>query len=140
MTRQFGLDRPLPFRYCHWLDGALQGNLGESTLSHQPVTTLLVDALRVTLELALFSSLLALVVGAADRARLGSRNDRRWTRPVMFGITLGISVPGFVTGLMLIIVFSVKLGWFPPGGYVPFTDDPAENLKSMVLPSIALAL
>jgi len=140
VTHQLGLDRPLPIRYYHWLDGALHGNLGESTLSHEAVTTLVVDALRVTFELALFSSLLALVVGVPIGLVVGSRNDRRWTRPVMFGVTVGMSVPGFVTGLILIIVFSVELGWFPPGGYVPFTDDPAENLRSMVLPSITLAL
>jgi peptide/nickel transport system permease protein len=140
VTHQLGLDRPLPIRYYHWLDGVLHGNLGESTLSHQAVTTLVVDALSVTFELALFSSLIALVVGVPIGLVVGSRNDRRWTRPVMFAVTVGMSVPGFVTGLILIIVFSVELGWFPPGGYVPFTSDPAENLRSMVLPSIALAL
>jgi peptide/nickel transport system permease protein len=140
ITHQLGLDQPLPLRYYHWLREALQGNLGESTLSHQAVTTLVFDAVRVTLELAFFSSLLALVVAIPLGLVVGAKNDRPWTRHVMFVVTIGMSVPGFVTGLIFILVFSVKLGWFPPGGYVPFTEDPVENLRSMVLPSVVLAL
>lgn len=140
ITHQLGLDQPLPVRYYHWLSEALHGSLGESTLSHQAITTLVGDAVRVTLELAALSSFLAVIVAVPIGLVIGSKNDRRWTRHVMFVLTIGMSVPGFVTGLILIIIFSVDLGWFPPGGYVPFTVDPVENLRSMVLPSVTLAL
>jgi peptide/nickel transport system permease protein len=140
MTRQLGLDRPLPLRYFYWLRSALEGNLGESTLSHQAVTTLVANSLKVTLELSALSVLLALLIAIPLGLLIGSKNDRWWTPHLMFGLTIGMSVPGFVTGLLLIIVFSVKLGWFPAGGFVPFTVDPVANLKSMVLPCTALAL
>jgi peptide/nickel transport system permease protein len=140
LTHSLGLDKPLPDRYFYWLRSALHGDLGASTLSHQAVTTLLLSSLKVTFELTLLSALLALLVAIPLGLLLGSRNDRWWTPHVMFGVTIGMSVPGFVTGLILIIVFSVRLGWFPAGGFVPFTVDPLENLRHMVLPAVALAL
>ena len=140
VTHSLGLDKPLPERYLYWLREALQGNLGSSTLSQQSVTSLLADGLKVTFELTLLSVLLALLFAIPLGLLVGSRNDRLWTRPTMFFVTIGMSVPGFVTGLILILIFSVKLGWFPPGGFVPITDDPVGNLKSMVLPSVTLAM
>ena len=140
LTRQMGLDRPLPVRYFYWLRSALEGNLGHSTLSGQPVTTLVASGLKVTLELSVLSVIVALLIAIPLGLLIGSKNDRWWTPHLMFGLTIGMSVPGFVTGLILIIIFSVKLGWFPAGGFVPFTSDPVGNLKSMVLPCTALAL
>ena len=140
LTHEMGLDKPLPERYFYWLRSALEGNLGESTLSHQTVTSLIASGLKVTLELSALSLLLAIVIAIPLGLLIGSKNDRWWTPHLMFALTIGMSVPGFVTGLILIIVFSVKLGWFPAGGFVPFTVDPARNLKSMVLPCVALTL
>jgi peptide/nickel transport system permease protein len=140
LTRQMGLDRPLPVRYFYWLRSALEGNLGHSTLSGQAVTTLVANGLKVTLELSVLSVIVALLIAIPLGLLIGSKNDRWWTPHVMFALTIGMSVPGFVTGLILIIIFSVKLGWFPAGGFVPFTADPVGNLKSMVLPCTALAL
>jgi peptide/nickel transport system permease protein len=140
VTHALGLDKPLPERYLYWLREALQGNLGASTLSQQSVTSLLADGLKVTFELTLLSVLLALLFAIPLGLLVGSRNDRLWTRPTMFLVTIGMSVPGFVTGLIMILIFSVKLGWFPPGGFVPITHDPVGNLKSMVLPSVTLAM
>ena len=109
-------------------------------MSHQSVTSLVFDSLRVTLELSLLASLLALLVAIPLGLFIGSRSDRWWTPPAMFGVTIGMSIPGFVTGLVLIIVFSVKLGWFPPGGYVAISSDPVGNLRSIALPAVTLAL
>jgi peptide/nickel transport system permease protein len=127
-------------RYGYWLKEVLEGNLGSSTLSHQAVTTLLRTAVPVSLELTFFALLIAVAFAFPVGLLLGTNADRRWARPSMFAITLGISVPGFWVGLMLIYIFSVELGWLPAGGYVPFTEDPIENLRSMVLPSITLSL
>jgi peptide/nickel transport system permease protein len=140
VTHALGLDKPLPERYLYWIRDALQGKLGESTLSHQPVTSLVFDSLRVTFELSLVATILALLIAVPLGLFIGSRSNRWWTPHAMFGVTIGMSVPGFVTGLVLIIVFSVKLGWFPPGGYVPISSDPIGNFRSMVLPAVTLAL
>jgi peptide/nickel transport system permease protein len=140
VQREFGLDRPIVVRYGYWLKQTLQGNLGESVLSHQPVTTLLGNALPVTLELTGFALLLAVVFAIPVGLRLATGAERWWARPAMFGITLGISIPGFWVGLMLIELFAVTWGVLPAGGYVPFRDDPAANLKSMILPTVTLSL
>jgi peptide/nickel transport system permease protein len=140
VTHNLGLDKPLPERYFYWAKAALHGDLGASTLSQQSVTSLVFHSLWVTFELSLLASLLALLIAIPIGLFIGSRNDRWWTPHAMFGVTIGMSIPGFVTGLLLIIVFSVKLGWFPPGGYVPITSDPLGNLQSMVLPAVTLAL
>jgi peptide/nickel transport system permease protein len=140
LTHSLGLDQPLGLRYFYWLREAVQGNLGASTLSHDSVTSLLGRALTVTVELSLLALALALLVALPGGLWLGSRSDRWWTRPIMLLVTIGVSIPGFWLGLMLIVLFSVKLAWLPAGGYVPFVDDPVGNLKSMVLPSVTLAI
>jgi peptide/nickel transport system permease protein len=140
IAAEFGLDKPVVVRYWYWIKETLQGNLGESTLSHQPVTSLLAQALPVTFELTLFALLLAILFAVPVGLALGEHSRRWWARPVMFVVTLGISVPGFWVGLMLITLFAVELGILPPSGYVPFTEDPLANLESMVLPALTLSL
>jgi peptide/nickel transport system permease protein len=139
-THQLGLDKPIWIRYVLWLKQTIHGDLGVSTLGQQPVTSLLGNALPVTLELTLFSLLLGVAFALPVGLWLGAHNRSWWVRPIMFTITIGISVPGFWVGLMMIVLFAVKLGLLPPGGYVPFTDDPLQNLKDMLLPSVTLSL
>jgi peptide/nickel transport system permease protein len=140
LTRELGLDEPIPLRYLYWLRALVQGDMGESVLSQQPVVSLIGSALLVSLELAVFSMLLALLVALPLGLRVGFRSDRWWARPAMFLVTIGMSVPAYVTGLIFITVFAVNLGWLPPGGFVPFREDPVGNLKSMLLPTVTLAL
>ena len=140
ITHQMGLDRPLWVRYADWLGQVLHGNLGTSVLSQQPVAHLLAQALPTTVELSAMALLLALLVALPLGLLLAEHADSRWARPLMFLITLGISVPGYWVGLMLIVVAAVKLHAFPPGGYVSFQTDPATNLKDMVLPVVTLAI
>jgi len=140
VTHELGLDRPLWMRYLLWLQHAVRGDLGISTLSQQPVTALLGSALPVTLELSLFSLALAAAVALPGGLWLGERSRNWWVRPIMFTVTIGVSVPGFWVGLMLIVLFAVKLGILPPGGYVPFSEDLGGNLKNMLLPSVTLSL
>ncbi len=140
VVHEFGLDRPIWIRYILWLEHALRGDLGVSTLSQQPVTSLIGDALPVTLELSLLSLLLATVFALIAGLWLGQHHRSWWSRPVMFTITLGVSVPGFWVGLMLIVIFAVHFGVLPAGGFVPLRQDAVGNLKDMVLPCITLAL
>ncbi len=140
LRHQMGLDRPIVEQYFNWLGNLLHGNLGQDLISHQPLTDLLAQRLPVTLELTLLSMGLAVIVaiplGVAAARRPGGVVDR-----LTAGITLlGISVPDFVLGTLLILLFAAALNWLPPQDYVPFTQDPLDNLRHLVLPVVALAL
>jgi peptide/nickel transport system permease protein len=140
VRKRFGLDQPLPVRYAKWMGEVLRGDLGNSILNRQSVTSLLGPALRVTLEqivlAMLLASTIALVVGVAAAALRGT-----WIDSALMGFALiGTSVPTFWLGLVLIYVFSVRWKLLPPSGFVPFSEDPVANLRSMVLPSLALAV
>ncbi len=140
VSKQLGLDQPLPTRYVLWLEQTLQGNLGTSNLSFRPVASLLAAALPVTLELAALSLVLSVLVAFPAGLILAQRRERRWTRIAMAAITLGVSVPGFWVGLILIVVFAVELRVLPSGGYVAFSNNALANLWHMVLPAISLAI
>lgn len=140
VTRQMGLDKPLPVRYAMWLRETVQGNLGTSNLSFKPVNDLLLAALPPTLQLA-FASLLLAVAIALPLGLMLAQNERKWwTRPTTALVTLGVSVPGFWIGLLLIITFSVWLKLLPSAGYVPLSKSVSGNLRSMVLPVVTLAI
>ena len=138
LRQELGLDRPLYEQYALWLNRAVHGNLGESIQLHQPVLQAILQRLPVTIELGvaalLFSLLLAVPLGMTAATRRGSRMD--WLLNV--SSLLGTTIPPFVLGLLLILFFAVVLRIFPPGGYVPFTEDPLENLRDLILPMIAL--
>jgi peptide/nickel transport system permease protein len=138
LRQQLGLNRPLYEQYALWLNQAVHGNLGESIQLHEPVLQAILQRVPVTIELGvaalLFSLLLAVPLGMTAATRRGSRLD--WLLNV--SSLLGTTIPPFVLGLLLILVFAVILRMFPPGGYVPFTEDPLENLRDLVLPMIAL--
>jgi len=138
LRQQLGLDRPLYEQYALWLNQAVHGNLGESIQLHEPVLQAILERLPVTIELGvaalLFSLLLAVPLGMTAATQRGSRMD--WLLNV--SSLLGTTIPPFVLGLLLILVFAVVLRIFPPGGYVPFTEDPLENLRDLILPMIAL--
>jgi len=138
LRQQLGLDRPLYEQYALWLNQAVHGNLGESIQLHEPVLQAILERLPVTIELGvaalLFSLLLAVPLGMTAATQRGSRMD--WLLNV--SSLLGTTIPPFVLGLLLILVFAVVLRIFQPGGYVPFTEDPLENLRDLILPMIAL--
>jgi peptide/nickel transport system permease protein len=138
LNRKLGLDDPLPVQYVRWLGQVLTGDLGDSIRSRQPVIEAVGSRLPVTLELSVLSMIIAVALGiptgiiAAIR-----RNSAADVASTTLALT-GISIPNFFLGIVLILVFSEWLGWLPPSGYVPFLDDPVQNLKLMIMPSIAL--
>lgn len=140
VTEQMGLDKPLPIRYAIWLKEMLQGNLGTSNLSFKPVNDLVLAALPPTLELAALSLAFAIVIAIPMGLVLAQNRDRWWTRPLSGLVTLGISVPGFWVGLLLIVVFSMTFKLLPSGGYVPMTRSVSGNLRAMILPVLTLAI
>lgn len=137
MREQLGLNQSLPIQYFHWLGNVLQGNLGQSLVDGTSVNDLIAERLPATLELAFGSFLVALLIalpcGILSAARPNTIVDHICT----FISLIGMSIPHFWLGMMCIILFAVELGLFPASGYVPFFDDPAENLRTIILPVVA---
>jgi peptide/nickel transport system permease protein len=137
--KDLGLDKPIIVRYGIWLKDMATGDMGKSATNQQPVSTAISQRLPVTLELLIYSEIIALVLAipmailAAQRA--GSVFDRASTT-VAFGM---LSVPDFVVGILLILIFAVNLGWFPVTRQVGFFTDPIGNLHDMFLPALTLA-
>lgn len=140
VTRQMGLDQPMPVRYLVWLKETIHGNLGTSNLSFKPVNDLLLTALPPTLELAFASLIIAVLVALPLGLILAQNENRWWSRPTSALVTVGISVPGFWVGLLLIITFSVWLQLLPSAGYVPISRSFSGNVRSMVLPVTTLVI
>jgi peptide/nickel transport system permease protein len=138
LNRKLGLDQPLPVQYLRWLGEVLSGDLGQSIRTRQPVLEAVGSRLPVTIELSVLSMIIAVALGiptgiiAAIR-----RNSAADVASTTLALT-GISIPNFFLGIVLILVFSEWLGWLPPSGYVPFFEDPIQNLKLMIMPSFAL--
>jgi peptide/nickel transport system permease protein len=140
VRKRFGLDQPLPVRYIKWMGQVVRGDLGNSILNRQPVTSLVGNALRVTLQELVMAMLLAIAIalpiGIAAATLRGT-----WIDQMLMGFALlGASVPTFWLGLILIYVFAVRFQLLPPSGFVPFSQDPLGNLRAMVLPAFALAV
>jgi len=137
---ELDLDDPLPVRYVRWLGDAVTGDLGSSARNQQPVAEALGQRLPVTVELLVYSQVLALLVavplGILAAQRAGGLLDRVVTT-VLFGL---LSVPNFMLALVLILIFPVSLGWFQATGYTDFTDDPLASLGSLFLPALTLAV
>lgn len=135
---RLGLDEPLPVQYVKWAGSVLQGDLGRSIRSNQPVREAIIQRLPVTIELALLSVLVSLViaipVGIVSAMRRNSPVD---TVSTTFAL-LGVSLPNFFLAILLIFLFSVQLRWLSPIGYTPFIDDPVDNLKRMIMPALTL--
>ncbi len=138
LRAQLGLNDPLYVQFFRWLGGVLQGDLGESLFIRQPVTTVLADALGPTMSLAIMAELLALVVAVPAGIVAARRRGTAVDRAFMGGALLGISVPSFLSGLFLALVFAVGLGWFPVAGFRPLEDGLGRHLTYLVLPAIAL--
>jgi peptide/nickel transport system permease protein len=136
IRHDYGLDKPLPVQYVRWLGHALRGDLGEDQRSLS-VSHTIITKLPVTLELAGLSVLIAILIGIPTGVLAAVRRGKV-TDYVSTTIGLiGLSVPHFWLGLMLIIVFSVDLHWLPAGDYVPIAH-PLANLEHMILPAIVL--
>lgn len=135
---KYHLDRPMVVQYRIWLGNVLRGDFGESLRSRIPVSELLASKLPVTIELAVCSMLVALLLGLPA----GIISATRKGTPLDFTANLvalsGLSVPHFWLGIMLILLFAVRLGWLPASGYATPWENPLRNLTTLLLPSIVL--
>ncbi|HEV8654940.1 MAG TPA: ABC transporter permease [Candidatus Limnocylindria bacterium] len=139
LRQEYGLDRSMPEQYVSWITHAVQGDLGRSLRTRQPVLEAIVERLPATIELGITALVLsvtvALVVGTLSAVRRNSPLDLLAT-----GFTLaGVSLPNFFLGLILILVFSLAIRLFPPGGYTALREDVWDNLRHLILPAITLA-
>ena len=132
------LDRPLPVQYLHWLAGLLHGNLGFSWRLREPVMTLVGQKLPVTLQLGLMAFVIALLIGVPTGVLAAVKRGTWWDAVANLIGLGGLSTPNFWLGIMLILLVSVKLGWLPPSGYVPLTQDPWQSLATTIMPAFVL--
>ncbi|TFD67222.1 ABC transporter permease [Cryobacterium sp. Hb1] len=133
-----GLDRPAVVRYLDWFGHVLIGDFGDSTVSRQPIGPEITDALGITVTLVLTSVVLALLF-AIPFGILTAMRQRRPDGAILSGISLiGVAVPGFLAGMLLVTVFAVTLRWLPAGGWVDPGEDFGGFLEHLILPAIAL--
>ncbi len=135
-----GLDQPLPVQYVIWLGNVAHGDLGVSFFTRTPVSQLLSQRIPATLELGIAGMLLSIVLGVPTGivAAVQSHRTPDWVVSAFNG--LAVAVPGFWLGILSIILFSLVLGWLPPGGHGDFLRDPVGELKFLLLPAVTLAL
>ena len=137
---ELNLDDPLPVRYLHWIGDALTGDFGRSYRTNEPVSEAIIDRLPVTAEIGILAILIALAIAIPvwmlSAYRAGTRTDKLISS-TSFGL---LAVPNFMVAIFLILIFAVWLGVLPATGWVNFTDDPVQNLRSALLPALSLAI
>lgn len=139
LRAQLGLDRPLPVQYLDWIGGVLTGDFGRSHINGRPVLALLVPRIAVTLWLVLFGLIGSLLI-ALPAGMIAALKRRSWPGfTISAAAQVGMAIPVFWGGILLVLVFSVWLRWLPANGYVPLTRDPGEWAAHLVLPAVTLA-
>lgn len=140
IRHQLGLDKPLTTQYLDWVRGIFHGDFGRSYFSQFPVTTLISERIGSTVELALMAILIGLLI-AIPSAVIGAIWSNRFLDGSVSGFAaIGLATPAFVTGILLIVIFGLKLQWLPSQGYVSFERDPVQSIRSTLLPAITLGI
>jgi peptide/nickel transport system permease protein len=140
VRRELGLDQPITVQYAHWVTRALSGDLGRSIQYDLPVATLILSRLTVTLPLTLLAAAL-MIAAAIPLGVYAATHHRRWGDYLTMVLSqLGVAVPGFWAGLLLILLFSVQLGWVQAGGFDGWGQGFWRGMRSLLLPAVALGL
>ncbi len=140
LRQQFGLDRPLPVQYVDWVGGLASGDLGTSYISKALIAPRVADRLQVTLWLVVTSMVLALLVAVPAGVLMAVRH-RRISGVVLSAVSqIGVAVPAFLAGILLITLFAVRLGWLPANGWTAPAEDPGMFLRQLTLPALSLGL
>jgi peptide/nickel transport system permease protein len=132
------LDRPLPVQYLHWMSNVLRGDLGYSWRTRQPVSALIGTKLPVTLQLGAMAFCFAVAIGVPAGIVAAVQRNKFWDYLANAIGLAGLSTPTFWLGIMLILLVSVDLGWLPPSGYVPLTEDWRQSLATTIMPAFVL--
>ncbi|MEA2816025.1 MAG: peptide/nickel transport system permease protein [Rhodospirillaceae bacterium] len=139
IRHDLGLDEPYHLQLARWYGSLARGDLGRSILLGKSVTEATFERLPVTLSLSAYALVLTVVFGLALGVLAALRQNSWVDQAAMMLALVGISLPNFWLGLMMIVLFAVHLGWLPTGGYVNFTDDPWNWLRCTTMPAISLA-
>lgn len=138
LREKYRLNDPIPVQYAAWAGNALRGDLGISLRTQQPVLELIGEKLPVTIQLALMALVIAMAIGIPAGV-ISAYKKGTWVDWVANVVALsGLSVPNFWLGIMLILLVSVKLGWLPASGYQPFSEDPLQSIRVMIMPAFVL--
>jgi len=140
LRHDLGLDEPLIFQLAQYYKGILQGDFGRSLLLGKGVLPATMERLPVTIGLSMYALLMTLMIGIGCGIIAALRQNSWMDQAAMMFAMIGISVPNFFLGLLMIILFAVKLGWLPSGGYIPFSQDPWGWVQSTTMPAFSLAL
>jgi peptide/nickel transport system permease protein len=140
LREAFHLDEPLPRQYLRWLAGVARGDFGLDFRQNEPIGRMILDRLPVTLQLTAAASVLAALIGVPLGLLGGGRRGGAADRAALAIGLVGISIPDFWLGIMLILSLSLGLGLLPSGGFVPFAESPLENLLHLALPALTLAI
>jgi peptide/nickel transport system permease protein len=139
MRQKLGVNRPLPIQYLDWLRHVVVGDFGRSYRTRLPVGEAVLARLPVTLELTVIALGLAILIAIPLGLLCALHPNSRLDLGLTSLASIGLSIPNFWLGILLIYVFALRLGWLPSSGFVPFREDPLQNLRIMILPSLTLA-
>lgn len=140
LEKQLGLDLPLGERYVNWIGDLFRGDLGDSIRYQVPVGDLLKSSLPVTISLTVFSLLITVVTVIPIAIFLAKNNNKKSALCLSFLTQIGVAVPSFWLGILLIMLFAVTLQILPSGDFIPFSEDPLGCIRSLILPSVAIAI
>jgi len=140
LRRDLGLDQPIWWRYLGWLGHVLEGDLGRSFRTGQTVLKAVVERFPVSFELMLLAQIIALVIGVPLAIICAARSGGPFDRFMTGTAFAMLSVPTFLSAILLIYLFAVQLRWLPATGYVPLSEDPVANLRFFILPALTLGL
>ncbi len=140
LRHDLGLDQPFLTQLFTWYGGLFRGNLGRSILMGQPVTDVMLFRLPVSMALAAYALLITLLLGLLSGIFAALRQNSWVDQVAMVFAMIGISMPNFWLGLLMILLFAVQLGWLPTGGYIAFSESPWGWLRTSTMPALSLAL
>src|SRR6478736_9052468 len=140
LRRDMGLDQPIWWRYLGWLGHVLQGDFGRSFRTGQSVLQAVAERLPVSFELMVLAEIIGLAIGVPLAIACAVRSGSAFYRFMTGSAFAMLSVPTFLSAILLIYLFAVELRWLPATGYVPLAEDPLANLRFFVLPALTLAL
>src|ERR1700746_726770 len=138
IRKQYRLDQPIPVPYVYLVQGVVSGDFGESLRIKVPVRELIAQKLPVTLQLATMAIVIAFLIGIPAGIISAVKKGTAWDYGANLFALWGISTPNFWLGIMLIFLFSIKLGWLPASGYVPLTEDWRASLAATIMPAFVV--